>query len=213
MRLVERVLRHGDLVIDVGANIGLYTIFAAEKGAEVIALEPGDTSELVRNLRLNRLEAEVIQVAVSREDGVGLFTVGRDQEDRVIVDSAATEPGTTKEVRLVALDSVLDGRTARLVKIDVEGNERLVVEGMVRTLADKRAEVLLLEWNDSSLAALGENREPVASLLLAAGYSLFRPDNQGRLVPENSPAPSDVDVVALSPSALLEFEALIVGTR
>ena len=70
------------------------------------------------------------------------------------------------------------------MKIDVEGAERLVLEGASRALADLRIDLLQIEWNHCSLDLLGEDRKPVAELLRKCGYELCRPDASGALVPE-----------------------------
>ena len=79
------------------------------------------------------------------------------------------------------MDNVLGDRTADGVKIDVEGAERLVLEGAQRCLAEHRIRMLQLEWNEMSQPMLGEDRAPVARLLLDHGYRLFRPDRAGDL--------------------------------
>jgi len=68
------------------------------------------------------------------------------------------------------------------VKIDVEGAERLVLEGAT-ALLDKGRPVLQLEWNRRSIDTLGEDRAPVAALLESGGYRFYRPDSAGSLLP------------------------------
>jgi FkbM family methyltransferase len=212
MTFIARILRPGDLVVDVGANIGLYTIFTAEKGARLIAVESGDVTELRRNLALNQLEVEVIEAAVSSSIGTGWVTSGRDQEDHLVADDAAAGPASgMRQVRTVTVDSILDGRSARLVKVDVEGFERLVLEGMTTTLQRQGVDVLQLEWNDSCERALGESREPAARILEQHGYRLFRPTERGQLLALDSVACSLEDVIAISPRALEQLDLAELG--
>jgi hypothetical protein len=60
------------------------------------------------------------------------------------------------------------------MKIDVEGNERLVLEGASRLLGDGRVDLIQLEWNTMSETALGEDRAPLAAILHEAGFRLFQ---------------------------------------
>ena len=80
MLVWRQVLRPGDLFIDVGANIGTYTIWAGELGAEVIALEPArDTfALLVENVALNGYPVKPIEAAAGSVCEIARFTSGRD---------------------------------------------------------------------------------------------------------------------------------------
>jgi hypothetical protein len=79
------------------------------------------------------------------------------------------------------LDNVLGERFAAGVKIDVEGAERLVLEGGRLALSQHRIRVLQIEWNGMSERVLGESRVPVAELLWGYGYTFMRPHADGVL--------------------------------
>jgi FkbM family methyltransferase len=178
-------LRPGDLFVDVGAHAGVYTIWALDIGARVLAVEPEPemVAQLRENLVLNHYDAEVVEAALS--DGPGrMQLVGPDLQRRHLALEPSADPSLTVAVR--TLDDVLGDRHARGVKIDVEGAERLVLEGASRALGDRRIDLLQLEWNDRSAALLDEDRAPVASLLRDHGYELVRPDDTARLLPPAS---------------------------
>ncbi len=172
-------LRPGDLFVDVGASVGLYTVMAAELGCEVVAVEPQRRSreQLRANLGLNGYLAQVLDVALAAEAGMAAM-VGPDAS-RAHLTSASG--GGAEPVQVTTLDAVLGDRRAQGVKIDVEGAERLVLAGAPRALAEGRIELLQLEWNHQSERNFGESRAPLAELLHAAGYELTRPDGEGRL--------------------------------
>ncbi len=69
------------------------------------------------------------------------------------------------------------------MKIDVEGAERLVLEGAVRALGEHRIDILQIECNEMSIECLGEIREPIATLLREHGYALCRPTGSGEWIP------------------------------
>ena len=109
---------------------------------------------------------------------------------------------TGQEVDVRTHDDLLGARAAAGVKIDVEGVERLVLDGATQVLADHRIGVLQLEWNEMSQLVLSEDRAPVAEILHSCGYSFYRPDSEGVL------HPADVtdygpDVFAVSPTHVL----------
>jgi FkbM family methyltransferase len=174
----RRVLRPGDLFVDVGANVGTYAIWAGDLGAQVIALEPADDTFalLVENVALNRYPIEAIQAAAGAADGIVRFTSGRDDTNHL-------DPGGSARIRMVTVDSVIGDRTVAGMKIDVEGYEIEVLRGCEQALSEHRIRLLQIEWNATSTKAVGAGREPVADLLARHGYSLYRPDRDGMLVP------------------------------
>lgn len=178
MLVWQRTLRPGDLFVDVGANVGSYTIWAGDLGAQVIALEPAaDTFALLReNVALNGYPVNMIQAAAGSECGKARFTSGRDDCNRL--DAAG---GT--EIALVTIDSVIGDRTVAGMKIDVEGFEADVLRGCERALSEHRLRLIQLEWNSTSQSGTGQDRRPVAELLVKHGYRLFRPDSTGWLAP------------------------------
>lgn len=166
-------LSPGDLFVDIGANVGCYTLWALDLGAQVVAFEPDRLARerLERNLDLNGYAAEIVPAAASDSLGRAFFTQGKDTMNSL------AEAGVGRvEVPTTTLDAVLGRRYAAGVKIDVEGHERRVLEGARQALADRRIELLQLEWNDSCESALGESRAPIAEMLEGYGYRLFRVD-------------------------------------
>jgi FkbM family methyltransferase len=184
MQAWRRHLRPGDLFVDVGANVGLYTIWALDGGAEVIAVEPSPRSLalLEENLQLNSYSAQVVAAAAGAAPGTMALTSELDQQNHLVVGTAAVSDGT-QMVAVETLDAIVGDRVVAGLKIDVEGAEALVLAGASRLLADQRARLIQLEWNDASVDLLGQDRQPLRRLLAGYGYELFRPDRHGDLVP------------------------------
>ena len=178
MQVWRQTMRGGGLFLDVGANVGAYTIWAAECGAEVISLEPAaDTfGLLLENVALNGYRVKAIQAAAGAHCGTARFTAGRDSVNHL-------DPDGPVEARLVTIDSLIGGRHVVGIKVDVEGFEIEVLRGCTRALSERRIGLIQLEWNAMSQQVLGTDRRPVADLLAQHGYQLFRPDPQGCLVP------------------------------
>lgn len=126
---VDRV-GNNTLVWDVGANIGGYTLLAAEKGAYVTAFEPGHKthSELTQNILLNRLwdRVETEKVALSNESGEARLSHEEKTGSRTVAEHG-------EKIELLLGDS-LKNEKPEVVKIDVEGHEVEVLEGMRETL-------------------------------------------------------------------------------
>jgi FkbM family methyltransferase len=182
MLVWQRELREGNLFIDVGANVGVYTLWAAELGAEVIALEPAEDafSLLQQNIALNDYQARAVRAAAGDHCGTARFTSGLDTANRLAADGPV-------QADLTTIDSLVGDRSVAGMKVDVEGFEIHVLRGCARALREHRIGLIQLEWNEASMAALGADRRPVAQLLADYGYLLYRPDPTGDLVPVADP--------------------------
>jgi FkbM family methyltransferase len=187
-------LKPGSLFVDIGANVGTYTIWAGDLGAKVIAAEPAaDAYELLcENVALNGYAVETIPAAIGATSGTARFTVGRDCVNRL--DAAGQV-----EVNVLTVDELLDGRVACGMKIDVEGYEIEVLRGAQEALAHGNVRLIQIEWNRSSETTVSSDRKPIADLLAQFGYGLYRPDGRGRLVAAGRYPPYGTDVFALRP--------------
>lgn len=168
MAFVAHLLRPGDRFVDVGANVGSYTVLAsAVAGATTTAFEPiaAAHARLVDNVRLNGIadRVEARREGVAAERGTLRFSTHLDTMNRVRTDLAA---GEGAEVPVVALDQVLaPGVTA--IKIDVEGYEEPVLRGATSTLRSPSLLAVVVE-------TLGDQPdEGVQRLLTAAGFAPF----------------------------------------
>ena len=189
-RFVRRLLRPGDHVLDVGANVGFFTLIAAARvgpGGRVAAVEPipHNVGVLKENLRLNGFgQVTVTQAAAG--DHAGEIRLGLDHPDprETGVSGHYTEGGARDAltVPLVTVDELLRGRPRlRLAKIDVEGSEPRVLAGMAETLAADPPDALLMEINPRALARQDSGVDDLVGPLRAAGYELRSITPTGRL--------------------------------
>jgi len=167
-RFLERNVTPGDVVYDVGAHIGFFSVCAARLGAVVYAFEPvpENAARLRENVSLNDLEIHVVEAAVWGEDGsVELVPGDSDFESRAA-------PGTG--VPSVSLDSFAEREPEpALIKVDVEGAETEVLRGARRILAQARP-VLVCELH-------GEGRRAEVEALLP-GYAVEELEGPTRIV-------------------------------
>ncbi|MDU8913525.1 FkbM family methyltransferase [Aestuariicoccus sp. MJ-SS9] len=152
MRFVLDTLTPGDFFVDIGANVGSYTVLASKVcGVRTIAVEPDpDTAKaLRRNIEVNGIEdrVRVVEAALGATAGTVSFTVGRDTVNRV----ALAGDENVREVPVRTLDGILDGEVPRVIKIDVEGFEAEVFRGASATLADPRLEAVITEALDQDV--------------------------------------------------------------
>jgi FkbM family methyltransferase len=186
-RLVQRLLRPGQTMIDVGANIGYFTLVGARAvgpQGRVVAFEPvaGVRERLVTNLRLNGLaNVTVRDEALSASSGTAVFFTGP-QDDTGLASLRPLKASTQVSVVQARLDDLWDaGRPIALIKIDVEGGEMAAIEGMTECLS-RHSPDLIVEVTDEYLRALGASAGSLVSFLADRGYKMYRIDHDG-LVP------------------------------
>ncbi|MER9234996.1 FkbM family methyltransferase [Mesorhizobium sp. M0622] len=169
---------HGSLVIDVGANVGFFSLRFAEwvgDGGKVIALEPEDQNysglicALERAGLLGRVEA--LRVVAAAEPGTTFLEIN----PLYPADHKLSRNGTGVPVTAVTLDGLLAEKGPRrpaLVKIDVQGAELLTLQGMIEILRFARP-ALFVELSDQGLNKFGASVLAVLRLLSDNGYEAY----------------------------------------
>lgn len=173
-------IQPGDVVADVGAYVGLYTLAMARRvgpSGKVIAFEPDPDSfdGLSRHVTLNGVAGtvELCQAVVGCEDGVVAFAAGRGSESRVAaVDGVSAERLMTPVVRL---DSVLHDGRLDVLKIDVEGYEELVLRGARGLLSDplRKPRAIYIEVHPYAWSGPWTTSESLLSLLQEYAYAAY----------------------------------------
>jgi FkbM family methyltransferase len=168
--------RAGGLILDVGANTGLYAVAcsrAAASRGRVIALEPapGTFEKLVETCaRLCLSNVTPLPVAASRARGTARLVVRHDGRDvhQHLADARRFRDADAVEVQTLPLDEVCGSEwsAVTLLKLDVEGHEVAALEGATRILGNGRAR-LLVEFFPAALAAAGTSSDRLWTLLAA----------------------------------------------
>lgn len=179
---VRRALKPGMTFVDVGANIGYFSLLASSRvgrAGRVIAFEP--------NPRLKSKLAEAVAAAglagfeihpIGLSDHEGRLTlhlpppqVGNENASMVEWDDA--HDWEKVEVPVRRLDDVLKSSNVTrvdLLKIDVEGHEKHVFEGLGPMLGDGTVRRILCEFNDPALKKAGTSARDLRDFLLARGF-------------------------------------------
>jgi FkbM family methyltransferase len=177
-RLMDGLIQPGATVVDVGANIGYNALYAARRvgpGGRVVAVEPtpDNLAVLERNVAESGLaNLAIAPVAAGRAAGTQDFYVRGDTSavNSFFEQSCYATVTRVLRVPVKPLDDVVDGE-ADLVKIDVEGAELDVLEGMPRLL-ERPGLALVAEWHPTLQALAGYAEDALPRWLLDRGWRL-----------------------------------------
>jgi FkbM family methyltransferase len=182
--MLRRLLHEGDTFIDVGANIGLFSMLASRwigSSGLVLSLEPSrrECDRLREHIAHNRLDnVRVFQVAAGRHGSEALLHVADERHSGLnTLKSAFMYPDVTEShaerVRVVTLDDLVEQQRVSktdVIKIDVEGSECEVLMG-ARRLLERDRPVVILEIAGEAASREHEGRVAVEMLLRSLGYA------------------------------------------
>jgi FkbM family methyltransferase len=187
-RFINTFLQPGDIFIDVGANIGLFTVIAAlcvGKAGKVYAFEPGSRTfqYLLANVRLNEFEnTHIYNIALSSHSGKLDLHVSLEGFDAWNSFGQPTQGQvfTVEDVDTITWDQFaqehdLVGKVT-MMKIDVEGWENHVLTGGTETLSRSDAPTLQVEFTEMNAQLAGTSCKNLYNQLLNLGYQMFTYD-------------------------------------
>jgi FkbM family methyltransferase len=197
---IEHLVKEGDVVLDIGASQGEYTLWAAKKcgkNGRVIAIEPLTKmfAQLKENIAINPdLSDSVILVNTGLSDKVGKMPIygysGEGSKDGLhegmpTLFRTASRNQLIEEINLVLLDDVikdLEVKKVDFIKIDVEGAELQILKGGIKILKEFKP-ILLIEASEETFNAAGYSQVEFFNFLNGFGYKYYLAGNRGELTP------------------------------
>ena len=180
--LIAKILKPGDVFVDVGANIGYFTLLASRRvGPEgrVIAVEanPRTFKLLEANVRLNGC-ANVTLHHVAAGEAAGLATLF----EREAGNSGGDQVDFTGDGKIAVerLDALVGEQRVRLIKLDIEGAEAKALRGASGLLERADAPDLVFEFTPKFLSGMGDDPRELIGFLQAIGYRLETNGDVGR---------------------------------
>jgi len=170
-KVFKQLLRPDMVVVDVGANIGYFSVISAWLAKTVYAFEPETKNfgRLVENIKLNGLENVLpIQKAVSSSNGKKTLYVSKHESgEHSLVRGRIIGTQTATDVETVRLDDIVE--SADLIKIDTEGNELAVLQGAERLL-ESGSVMLIIEVFSVGLELAGTSTVELWTFLEERGF-------------------------------------------
>ncbi len=189
-QFVNMFLRPGDIFVDIGANIGLFTLIAAQrvgKTGKVYSFEPGIKAfeRLQINVQLNQVSNTCCyQIALSDRSGKAVMYIANDNRDawNSLSKPLSSESAFIENIETITFDEFVEKNQltgkVTMVKIDVEGWESHVLSGGVGTFSRPDAPVLQVEFTEENARQAGTSCRNLYEQLVGLGYTLFTYDKQ-----------------------------------
>jgi FkbM family methyltransferase len=192
VRWIEQYIRAGDVVFDIGANVGVYALVIdrhTRRGAKVYAFEPGAGTflQLTRNVALNGCDGRIIPLAVAFGARTGLSTFNYSSlapgaarhavGESVDAFGQPFEPARRQPILVYSVDEFIETfhiEPPAHIKLDVDGTELDILRGSPRTIANPRLRSVMVELEPTTAGAHDAQR-----LLEGSGFRLANVTSHG----------------------------------
>jgi len=176
--LLDRLVDEDSVSIDIGGHYGIYSLLAARKSKKVYTFEPvpENYTILTKNIKANGLEKKItaINKATSDSEGVVEFNVPWASDSAGFYEHPNAETVRKIQVETNSIDRELKGvKDVSFIKIDTEGHELHVLDGMRATLLSNRNAKMLIEFNPECLHNAGAKPEDLIEKILSLNYEIF----------------------------------------
>lgn len=186
--LVKKEVKKGDIVLDIGANIGYYTLIFAKlvgKNGQVFAFEPDPTNFalLKKNIAINGYKnVTLVPKAVSRKtEGIKLYLCQTNKGDHRIYNSFDGRQAIA--IKAVSLDEYFKNyrRKIDFIKMDIQGAEAKAIQGMINLLKNNQPKIIMEFW-PIGLKRSGISPEKPLKLIKNLGYKLYEVNEQKKQI-------------------------------
>lgn len=163
-------IRETDTFLDIGANLGHYSIIVSGlTGARSIAIEPipSTLKKLQKQIDVNHLNNKITAMNIGLSDTISKLYFSSDNQDMNHI--VNTDYPNAIEVPVATMDSICENQSIALLKMDVEGYEKFVLKGGEKTLNNTSLKAMIVELNNSGVK-YGVSDQEVYETLVSYGF-------------------------------------------
>jgi FkbM family methyltransferase len=174
--LIDRLVKPGSTVLDIGSHYGIYSLLSARKAGKVYAFEPvRENYEILRrNIGDNNLKnIQAFNEAISDEDGSAEFNIPWASDSAGFYEHPNAESMKKVTVKTARIDSEITAKNISFIKIDTEGHELHVLDGLQETLRNNKQATMLIELNPECLTNASSSAESLIEKIISLGYDIF----------------------------------------
>jgi len=189
--LVKNTIKEGDVVLNIGANIGYYTLLAARlvgpKG-KVYAFEPDKTNfEIIKkNIRINNYENIIpVNKAVLNKTGKAKLYLSTENKGSHRIYQAG-DSRKYVEIDVVSIDDFFKNKEDKVdfILMDIEGSEAKAFEGMKKVLRKNKKVKILTEFWDWAIEKAGDDSQKFIEEIVKTGFKIsYMDEDLKKLVP------------------------------
>lgn len=215
LKLYQTMIKSGNIVFDVGANIGIYSLLASKslgKDGQIYSFEPSETAfeRLNINVNLNNFKNIItIKEGVSDITGECSFYVCEDDAYNSIGSQPMKSPLRSITIPTTTIDDFVikhNIKNVNIIKVDTEGAEYLVFKGAINTLENFKP-IIFFEYNP--FTANGYNHTKTASFELLENYGyLFYEFHNEEIIKVNGFEFKTYDIIAIHNNSNINFSKL-----
>jgi FkbM family methyltransferase len=178
LQILKNNLNSKTVFLDIGAHYGSYSLYAAKgAGSKVIAIEPvNENFQLLnQNVKINKLDNLITthNLAISDENGEAEFNIPWASDSAGFYEHPNAETIRTQKVTIRKGDDLLDKAQVDLIKIDTEGHEISVLQGLQKTLARNPQAKLIIELNPECLKRAGKTVEDLLETIASFDKQIY----------------------------------------
>lgn len=194
LSLFRRLIKDKKCFIDIGANIGLYALTAANEmsdDAQIIAFEPFQVNNdsLQKNVSLNQFHnIQIEKKAISNQNKELILYYDTQEDNLGSVSALSIENVIEEKVQAISLDEYViqnDISNIEFIKMDIEGLEYLALQGM-KVILEKYHPIILIEIDPEILSKTDFTSEMIEQFLNQFGYQKYFIDSKGELSLDSS---------------------------
>ncbi len=182
---LKTIINKDWICLDIGANIGYYTLLLSKlaRNGKIYSFEPNSTNFQLLNLNvyINDFQNVITnQIALSNENNYQNFKITKDSAFASFKNTERSEVINTVKVKTKKFDDYVREKGIEkidFIKIDVEGAEKLVLDGAQNVLDSLRPKIILAELCEDNLRPFNANKESIINFLKNLNYSPFNLSN------------------------------------